>query len=79
MTFRLLGLPVRRLPYLFAQPYTGAPTADAAHPIADAPQADNPGRGTPLPEAAAKNSKLSDSAVPTGRLVDDLVADHRHE
>ncbi len=34
MRFRFMGLPVRRLPYLFAQPYTGAPTADTEHPSA---------------------------------------------
>jgi len=67
MRFRLLGLPVKRLPYLFAQPYTGATAADAAHSIADAHQADNPRRktesevrdgpvscGTKPPEATAK-------------------------
>jgi hypothetical protein len=70
MRFRLLGLPIRRLPYLFAQPYTGAPAADMARPSADA---------TKPPEAVDKNPEPSDSAVPTGRLVDDLAADHRHE
>ena len=70
MRFRFMGLPVRRLPYLFAQPYTGVPAADTAHPIADAAKP---------PEAVAKNSGLSDSAGPTGRLVNDLAADHRHD
>jgi hypothetical protein len=70
MRFRLLGLPVRRLPYLFEQPYTGAQAADMARPSADA---------TKPPEVVDKNPEPSDSAVPTGRLVDDLAADHRHE
>jgi hypothetical protein len=70
MRFRFMGLPVRRLPYLFAQPYTGVPAADAAHPSADA---------TKPPEAVAKNPELSDSAGPAGRLVNNLATDHRHE
>jgi hypothetical protein len=70
MRFRFMGLPVRRLPYLFAQPYTTVSTADTAQPIADA---------TKPPEADAKNSKPSDSTVPTGRLMNDLAADHRHQ
>jgi hypothetical protein len=70
MRFRFLGLPVRRLPYLFAQPYAGVPAADMAHPITDAVKP---------PEAAGNTSELSDSAGPTGRLVNDLAADHRHE
>jgi hypothetical protein len=49
-----MGLPVRRLPYLFAQPYTEVPAADAAHPSADAAKP---------PEAAAKNPELSDSGA----------------
>ena len=70
MRFRLLGLPVRRLPYLFAQPYTGAPATDIARPSTD---------DTKPPEALAKNPEPSDSAMPTGRFVNDLAADHRHE
>jgi hypothetical protein len=70
MRFRFMGLPVRRLPYLFAQPYTGAPAADTAHPSADAAKP---------PEATAKNQEISDSTGPTGRLVNDLAADHRHD
>jgi hypothetical protein len=70
MRFRLTGLPVRRLPYLFAQPYTAMPAADAVHPSTDA---------TKPPEAKAKNPEPSNSAVPTGRFVNDLAADHRHE
>ena len=54
MRFRFMGLPVRRLPYLFAQPYTEVPAADAAHPSADAAKP---------PEAAAKNPELSDSGA----------------
>ena len=70
MRFRFLGLPVRRLPYLFAQPYTGTPAADMARPSSDA---------TKPPEAVAKNPEPSDSAVPTGDVVNDLTADHRHQ
>ncbi len=70
MRFRFMGLPVRRLPYLFAQSYTTVPAADAAHPSTDA---------TKPPEAVAKNSEPSDSAGPTGRFVHDLAADHRHQ
>jgi hypothetical protein len=79
MRFRLMGLPVRRLPYLFAQPYTGVPPADAAHPIADAHQTDNPGRSPQPREAVTKTPEFPDSAVPTRRLVDDLASDHRHD
>jgi hypothetical protein len=79
MKLRFMGLPIRRLPYLFARPYTRVPAADAAHPIADARQADDPCRSTQPAEATAKNSEHLDSAVPTGRLVNDLAADHRHE
>ena len=70
MRFRLLGLPVRRLPYLFAQPYTEVPAADTAHPSADTAKP---------PEAAAQNPEVSDSAGPAGRVVHDLAADHGHE
>jgi hypothetical protein len=42
MRFRFMGLPVKRLPYLFAQPYTGVAAPDPAHPITDAHQADAP-------------------------------------
>ena len=77
MRFRFTGLPIRRLPYLFAQPNTAA--AKSAYPVADARQADEPCRSTQPAEAEAKNPEPSDSAMPTGRFVNDLAADHRHE
>jgi hypothetical protein len=70
MRFRFMGLPVRRLPYLFAQPYTTVSPVGTAHPSADAAKP---------PEAAAKNPKLSDSAVPIRHFMNDLAADHRHQ
>jgi hypothetical protein len=79
MRFRFMGLPIRRLPYLYAQPYTEVGAPKPAHPIADARQADDPCRSMRPAEAAAKNSERLDSAVPTERLVHDLAADHRHE
>ena len=45
MRFRFMGLPIRRLPYLFAKSYNGEPTSDPARPVADPDQTESEAGG----------------------------------
>jgi hypothetical protein len=45
MRFRFMGLPIRRLPYLFAKSYNGEPTSDPARPAADSDQTESKAGG----------------------------------
>jgi hypothetical protein len=45
MRFRFMGLPIKRLPYLFAKSYNDEPTSDPARPTADPDQTESEAGG----------------------------------
>jgi hypothetical protein len=58
MRFRFMGLPIRRLPYLFAKSYNGEPTSDPARPAADPDQNRVRSRRGRIDDAQSKPKRL---------------------
>ncbi len=63
MRFRFMGLPIRRLPYLFAKSYNGEPTSDPARPAADPDQNRVRSRRGRIDDAQSKPKRLREHPV----------------